>query len=130
MSTTIQNNPRTDPLSAADGANAVANARQRDPLSGERRKVVEQATADASQRPTAIRSLLALSGGDALELAMVMKSAIVELAKTSESPLEEITPYALTVLRLQREGRRLLQAESVLGELDRVDGARLPRLTS
>jgi hypothetical protein len=130
MTETIQNNRRTDPLSAIDGSNAVTHTTQRDPLGGERRKVLEQARTDATQRPTAFRSLLALCGADALELAMVMKSAIVEVAKNSESPLAEITPYAVTMLRLQREGRRLLQVERLLGELDRTDGARLPRLTS
>ena len=130
MTEPIQNNHRTDPLMGIDESNAVTHMTQRDPLGEDRRKVLERAEAEASQRPTAFRSLLAMGGTDALELAMVLKAAIVEVAKNSESPLGEITPYAVTMLRLSREGRRLLQLEHLLGELDRPDGARLPRLTS
>jgi len=130
MSATIQHNRRTDPLSAVEEPGVVTHTTQQDPLGGERRKVLERAEADASERPTAFRSLLAMSAKDALELAMVMKSAIMEVARTSGSPLPEITPYAVTMLRLQREGRRLFQVEHVLGEIDLADGARRARLTS
>jgi hypothetical protein len=114
-------------LSAVDGSNIAAHSAQQDPLGKERRRVLEQAAADACQRPIAFRSLLVMGATDVFELAMLMKSLVIEAAKTSESPLAEITPCAVTVLRLQREGRRLLQVEHFLGELD---GAPLPRLTS
>ena len=95
-----------------------------DPLGEERRKLISRAETEASQRSTAFRSLLAMSGVDALELAMLMKASIIEAAVSAELPIAEVAVYSQTALRLQREGRRLFQLEQFLGQLDLADGAK------
>jgi hypothetical protein len=132
MSATVETDSRLE-LPTIDGDPRAAERgtpNQRDPLDERRSELVNQLISDALDEPSAILSVLTVSAGDAAELAMILKQAVVEAAKSSPTleSFQDLLPHVLVILRLYRESARLLQVKLQLSEDDHSRRTRLPKL--
>jgi hypothetical protein len=89
-----------------------ASAAQTDELTAaDRTKLIQRMLRDALDEPSAVAANLQVNGGDLLEMSIVLKTAVMEAAKSSSNiaELKDLQSFFDTYVRICRQADRVLR---------------------
>lgn len=77
----------------------------------DRAELIQRMLRDALDEPSAVAANLQVNGGDLLEMSLVLKTAIMEAAKSSHSvaELRELQSFVDTYVKISRQADRILR---------------------
>jgi hypothetical protein len=111
-------NVNKDAVSAPSGATTESGTTENSAVSApealsaaDRTEVIQRMLRDALDEPSAVAANLQINGGDLLEMSLVLKTAIMDAAKSSRdiTELKDLQSYIDTFVKLSRQADRILR---------------------